>query len=132
MRSGWLAKIIGGYGPLEGSIRVLPVVDDSTLATKAFIERFRKRHPGRDPSSEVTLNYMAVHATAQAMKLPGTTTSDAAAIRAQLDKAYKGLPMSVHVHGADGVDERGGMTFNTRVAVVENGKVQVPLSALAN
>ena len=126
-----IGKITGGYGPLEGSIGVLPLVEDSTADAKAFVERFRKTHPGRDPSSEVSLNYTAVHATAAAMKLAGTVT-DAAAIRAALDKAYKALPDALNPHNIDGVNERGGSTANTRVAVVENGKIrEVKLSALA-
>ena len=118
-----IAKITGGYGPLEGSIGVLPVVDDSSPVTRAFVERFRKLNPGRDPSSEVSLNYTAMHATALAMKLAGST-SDAAAIRAQLDKAFKALPSEHNPHDMDGVNERGGSTANTRVAVVEGGKVK--------
>lgn len=126
-----IGKITGGYGPLEGSIGVLPVVEDSSPVTKAFVERYRKTHPGRDPSSEVSLNYTAVHATAMAMKLAGST-SDAAAIRAQLDKAFKSLPSEHNPHEMNGVDERGGSTANTRVAVVEGGKVkEIKLTDLA-
>lgn len=126
-----IGKITGGYGPLEGSIGVLPVVEDSTPVTKAFVERFRKVNPGRDPSSEVSLNYTAVHATALAMKLAGSTT-DAAAIRAQLDKAFKTLPTENNLHEMNGVDARGGSTANTRVAIVEGGKVkEIRLEALA-
>ncbi|MBV7429570.1 ABC transporter substrate-binding protein [Acidovorax sp. sif1233] len=126
-----IGKITGGYGPLEGSIGVLPVVEDSSPVTKAFVERFRKTHPGRDPSSEVSLNYTTVHATALAMKLAGSTT-DAAAIRAQLDKAFKSLPTENNPHEMDGVNERGGSTANTRVAIVEGGKVkEIRLDALA-
>src|SRR6478609_548795 len=86
-----MAKVMGGYQQLEGSIGVLPVVDDPSAATKDFVQRFQKIYPGRIPSSEVSLNYTAVHATAMAMKLAGTTT-DAVAIRANLDKAFKQLP----------------------------------------
>lgn len=126
-----IGKITGGYGPLEGSIGVLPVVEDSTAVTKAFVERFRKLNPGRDPSSEVSLNYSAVHATALAMKMAGST-SDAAAIRANLDKAFKALPDANNPHDINGVNERGGSTANTRVAVVENGKIrEIRLSDLA-
>ena len=126
-----IGKITGGYGPLEGSIGVLPVVEDSTAVTKAFVERFRKLNPGRDPSSEVSLNYSAVHATALAMKMAGST-SDAAAIRANLDKAFKALPDAHNPHDINGVNERGGSTANTRVAVVENGKIrEIRLSDLA-
>lgn len=118
-----IAKVTGGYAPLEGSIGVLPVVDDPSPTTKAFVQRFTKAFPGRTPSSEVSLNYTAVHATAMAMKLAGTVT-DAAAIRANLDKAMKQLPDAQNPHGLDGVDDKGGSLADTRVAVVEGGKVQ--------
>ena len=118
-----MAKVMGGYQALEGSIGVLPVVDDSAPDTRAFVQRFQKAYPGRNPSSEVSLNYTTVHATAMAMKLAGTVT-DAVAIRANLDKAMKQLPASVNPHGLDGVDERGGSLADTRVAVVEGGKVK--------
>lgn len=117
-----MGQVTGGYGPLEGAIGVLPLVDDPQPAARGFVERFRKLHPGRTPSSEVSLNYTAVHATAVAMRLAGTVT-DAAAIRAALDKAMKSLPPETNPHGLDGVDERGGSLANTRVAVIENGKV---------
>lgn len=118
-----MGKVTGGYGPLEGSIGVLPLVDDPSPDSRAFVERFRKAYPGRSPSSEVSLNYTTVHATALAMKLAGTS-ADAVAIRAQLDKAMKTLPAANNPHGLDGVDERGGSMANTRVAVIEGGAVR--------
>jgi branched-chain amino acid transport system substrate-binding protein len=125
-----VGKVSGGYASLEGAIGVLPVVDDSSADTKAFVERFHKLYPGRDPSSEVSLNYTAVHATAVAMKLAGTVT-DAAAIRAQLDKAFKTLPSMHNPNAVDGVDAKGGSTADPRVAIVEGGKIkEVKLSAI--
>ena len=118
-----MGQVTGGYGPLEGAIGVLPVVDDSAPDSKAFVERYRKMFPGRTPSSEVMLNYTTVWATTQAMKLAGTV-SDAVAIRAQLDKAMKTLPAAVNPFGYNGVDERGGTLANGRVAVIESGKVK--------
>lgn len=118
-----MAKVIGGYAPLEGSIGVLPLIDDSAPDSKAFVQRFQKMFPGRVPSSEVSLNYTTVHATALAMKLAGTTT-DAAAIRANLDKAMKQLPPAANPNGLDGVDDKGGSLADTRVAVIEGGKVK--------
>lgn len=118
-----MSQVTGGYAPLEGSIGVLPLVDDSTPDARAFVERYRKTHPRRTPSSEVSLNYTAVQATAMAMKLAGTVT-DAVAIRAQLDKAMKALSPVTNPHAMDGVDERGGALANTRVAVIEGGKVR--------
>jgi branched-chain amino acid transport system substrate-binding protein len=124
-----MAKVMGGYAQLEGSIGVLPVIEDPTPNSKGFVERFQKIYPNRIPSSEVSLNYTAVHATAMAMKLAGTTT-DAAAIRANLDKAFKQLPGAHNPNGIDGVDEKGGTVADTRVGVVEGGKVKErPLSS---
>jgi branched-chain amino acid transport system substrate-binding protein len=118
-----MAQVTGGYAPMEGSIGVLPMVDDSAPDSKAFVERFRKAYPGRTPSSEVSLNYTAVWATAQAMKLAGTVT-DAVAIRAQLDKAMKTLAPANNPNDLNGVDERGGSLADTRIAVIEGGKVR--------
>ena len=118
-----MAKVMGGYQQLEGAIGVLPVVDDPSPVTKGFVERFQKIYPGRIPSSEVSLNYTTVHATALAMKLAGTTT-DAAAIRANLDKAIKQLPKEHNPNRLEGVDEKGGTVADTSIAVVEGGKVK--------
>ncbi|HTN65776.1 MAG TPA: ABC transporter substrate-binding protein [Burkholderiaceae bacterium] len=118
-----MAKVIGGYGPLEGSIGVMPLVADERPDAKAFTERFQKLNPGKDPSSEVSLNYSAVHATVAAMKLAGTVT-DPVAIRAQMDKAYKSLPPMYNPNDIDGITEAGGTLANTFVAIVENGKVK--------
>lgn len=118
-----MSKVIGGYEALEGSIGVMPLIADERPDAKAFVERFRKLNPGRDPSSEISYNYSAVHATATAMKLAGTV-KDAAAIRAQMDKAFKTLPAEYNPSDIDGVDEKGGSLANTYIATVENGKVK--------
>lgn len=125
-----VGKVSGGYASLEGAIGVLPLVDDSTADAKAFVERFRKLHPGRDPSSEVSLNYTAVHAAVQAMKLAKTAT-DATAIRAQLNQAMKTLKSINNPNTLSGVDDKGGSLADTRVGIVENGKVrEVKLSEI--
>jgi len=117
-----IAKVTDGYGPLEGAIGLLPVIDDSSVAMKAFVTRYRKLFPGRDPSTEVTLGYTGVRATAQAMKAASSVT-DALAIRAQLDAAMKALPSAANPHGLTGVDARGNSLGTLPVAVVEGGKL---------
>jgi branched-chain amino acid transport system substrate-binding protein len=119
-----MKPILGGtYAMLEGAIGVLPLIDDATPGAKAFVGSWLKAYPGRDPASEMSLNYTAMLATAQAMKLAGTT-SDAAAIRANLDKGFKALKLSQNPHNMNGVDANGGSTAQTRVAVVENGQIK--------
>lgn len=125
-----VSKVSGGYASLEGSIGVLPLVEDSAPESKAFVERYRKMFTSHDPSSEVSLNYSAVHATVTAMKLAGTVT-DATAIRAQLDRAFKTMPARLNPGAVEGVDERGGSSGDPRVAVVEGGKIrEVKLSSV--
>jgi branched-chain amino acid transport system substrate-binding protein len=125
-----MTKVTGGYGPLEGSIGVLPLVEDKTSDAQNFVSRFQKAYPGRVPSSEVSLNYTAVWLLAGAMKASGSVT-DATAIRASLDKAAKELSPAHNPNTLDGVDDKGGTLADTRVAVVEGGKVkEIKLSAL--
>ena len=126
-----IVAVTGSYDSLEGSIGVLPLIEDKAPDSKAFVERYRKLYPGRTPSSEVSLNYTAVHATALAMKLAGSVT-DAAAIRASLDQAVRQLPPLVNPNAMSGVDEKGGTLANTRVATVEKGQIkEFKLSELA-
>ena len=118
-----ISRVIGGYDMLEGAIGVLPLMEDRTESAKAFVERFRKLHPDRFPSSEVSFNYAAVHATATAMKLAGTAT-DAAAIRAQMGKAYATMPAEYNPNATTGVLDNGATTARMRVAVVEKGQIR--------
>jgi branched-chain amino acid transport system substrate-binding protein len=118
-----MAKVVGGFGPLEGAIGVMPLVSDDRPEPAAFTARFRKLNPGRDPSTEISLNYSTVHATIAAMKLAGTV-SDAEKIRAQMDKAFRDLPPEHNPNDIEGLDAKGGTVANTVIGVVENGKVK--------
>nr|WP_315249641.1 ABC transporter substrate-binding protein [uncultured Duganella sp.] len=118
-----MAKVTGGYGALEGAVGVMPMSGDDRPDAAAFTARYRKGNEGKDPSSEVALNYSAVHATIAAMKLAGTV-SDASAIRAQMDKAYRALPGQYNPASVEGLDANGGAIVNAIVASVENGKLK--------
>jgi branched-chain amino acid transport system substrate-binding protein len=118
-----MAKVIGGYGPLEGSVGVLPLAADPRPNAKLFVSNFHKLQPDRDPTSEIGLNYSAVHATAIAMKLAGTAT-DAVKIREQMDKAFKTLPPENNPQEIEGLDAKGGTIANVLMGVVEGGKIK--------
>ncbi|MBG6071786.1 MULTISPECIES: ABC transporter substrate-binding protein [unclassified Polaromonas] len=125
-----MKPIVGSYAALEGAIGVLPVIDDPQPAVKAFVERWMKVYPGREPGSEATYNYTAMIATAHAMKLAGTTT-DAMAIRGKLNAAIKALPAAQNLANYEGIDANGGSMMDTLVGVIEGGKVkEVKLSDL--
>jgi branched-chain amino acid transport system substrate-binding protein len=118
-----MAKVVGGYGPLEGSVGVLPLAADPRPNAKLFVSNFKKIHPDRDPTSEIGLNYTAVHATAIAMKLAGTAT-DAVKIREQMDKAFKTLAPENNPQEIEGLDAKGGTLANVLMGVVEGGKIK--------
>jgi len=118
-----MAKVLGGYSLLEGSVGVLPLSVDPRPSAKTFVANFNKIHADRIPTSEIGLNYSAVHATAVAMKLAGTVT-DAAAIRAQMDKAFKSLAPENNPQAIEGVDPKGGTVADVLMGVVEGGKIK--------
>jgi branched-chain amino acid transport system substrate-binding protein len=118
-----MAKVMGGIAPLEGAIGVMPLANDTRPEAVAFTERYRKLNPGKDPSTEISLNYSAVHATVAAMKLAGTTT-DATAIRGQMEKAFTSLPAMYNPNDIDGLDSKGGTIANTILGTVEGGKIK--------
>lgn len=118
-----MARITGGYGALEGAVGVMPMSGDDRPDAVSFTNRYRKLNDNKDPSSEVALNYTAVHATVAAMKLAGTV-SDATAIRAQMDPAFRKLPGQYNPASVEGLDAKGGSIINAIVASVENGKLK--------
>ncbi len=126
-----MAKITGGLAPLEGSIGVLPVSYDTRAGATAFTTAYHKAFGAdRSPTTETSYNYAMTHALAAAMKMAGTTT-DAAAIRAKMDDAVKGLPPELNAGEFRGIEENGGTIVDPVVATVEGGKiVPVALSAL--
>jgi branched-chain amino acid transport system substrate-binding protein len=118
-----MAKVTGGYAALEGAIGVMPLAADDRPSPMAFTARYHKLYPGKDPSTEVSLNYSAVHATVAAMKLAASTT-DAVAIRAQMDKAFSTLPREWNPNEIEGLTDKGGTVANTIIAVVDQGKLK--------
>ena len=119
-----MARVVGGMQPLEGAIGVLPVSADPSPDNKSFIDRFGKKFEGRMPGSEALWNYTAVHATAKAMQLAGSA-SDAKAIHAKLDAAYKALSSTVNPGGVIGVNPQGGTLTKERGGAVKDGKIEV-------
>ena len=121
-----MAKVVGGYEPLEGAIGTLPIVFDTRQGPKEFVEKFRKIY-SRDPGSENSLNYSAFNAVADAMKMAGTAT-DATAIFAKLSAAFAALPPGRNPSVIQSMDDKGGSNAALLVGFVKGGKV-VPVDA---
>ncbi|AVA34972.1 branched-chain amino acid transport system substrate-binding protein [Cupriavidus metallidurans] len=117
-----MAKVTNGLTMLEGSIGVMPLVNDARPVAQAYNARYKKLHDGRDATTEMSLNYTMTWALATAMKLAGTT-SDAAAIRAKMPEAVKTLPKDVNPNEVEGIDAKGGSMADTVVGWVQNGKI---------
>ncbi|QNK72030.1 ABC transporter substrate-binding protein [Variovorax sp. PAMC28562] len=126
-----MSKVTGGLAMLEGSIGVMPVSYDERPGPKAFAAAYRKAYGAdKDPTTESSYNYAMTHALAAAMKAAGTST-DAAAIRAQMNDALMKLPKDQNAGEFKGVDAVGGTIVDPVVVTVEGGKIKpVSLSEL--
>lgn len=118
-----VAKVTDGYTSLDGSIGIMPLIEDQEPKIKAWIERYRTIHGDKIPTWDEALSYISQHALARAMELAGTAV-DAIAIRAKVDEAYKSLPDSVNILDAQGVEENGGVLQDPKIAVIEDGKIK--------
>lgn len=115
------AVLGGGYQMLEGAIGTLPIVFDTREGPKEFVAKFQKLY-NKSPGSEGSLNYSALNAVAEAMKLAGTTT-DAAQIHAKLSEAFAALPAGRNPAIIKSVDAKGGSSATLQVGLVKGGKV---------
>ena len=113
---------------LDGTlIETAPEICDATNDTLAQF--------GRPLVTQAQVNDWIGHGTqtllVQALAAAGGTTTDAVAIRAQMDKAVKALTNANNPSSLEGIDDKGGTINDTRVGVVENGKIkEVKLSTL--
>lgn len=114
---------------LEGSIGVYPQATYPTEGAPLFTERYYARF-GRDfqpPTSEVAINYQAVHLFALAMQIAGTTT-DAEAIRAAVGEAARRIPDELRIFDMNGVTREGHLARAVFAAHIVNGEfVSVPI-----
>jgi branched-chain amino acid transport system substrate-binding protein len=116
-----MARVLGGLGPLEGAVGVLPLTSDLSPAVNAFVDKYRKQ-AGKDPGSEVAFNYSALYAIVEAMKLAGTV-SDPHAIFARLNDAIVKLPANCNPSHITGLDANGAAISPIGVAMVQKGSI---------
>ena len=116
---------------LEGSIGVYPQPDYPTEGAPFFTERYYERF-GEDfqpPTSEVAINYQAVHLFAKAMEIAGTTT-DPEAIRAAVGEAARVIPDDLRIFDMRGVTEMGHLARAVWAAHILDGQfvpVEIPM-----
>ena len=119
---GEMAKIIGGYKMLEGSVGVVPLTLYEEPGAKAFVAKYHQQNDGKDPTTEVAYNYYALYSVVQAMQEAGTV-EDATAIRAAMGQALKNLAPENNPYGVTEIDANGGMQADPNIATVKDGKV---------
>lgn len=118
---------------LEGSIGVYPQAEYPTEGAPYFTERYYERF-GEDfqpPTSEVAINYQAVHLFAKAMELAGTTT-DPEAIRAAVGEAARVIPDELRIFEMRGVTGQGHLARAVWAAHILDGEfvpVEIPMPA---
>jgi len=102
---------------------MMPLATDDRPEAVSFTKRYGKLDPGKDPSTEISLNYPGVQAIILAMKL-ARTTADAEKIRAQIEKAYTTLLAMYNPNDIDGLNSKGWTIANAILNIVEGGKIQ--------
>nr|WP_227004047.1 ABC transporter substrate-binding protein [Salicibibacter halophilus] len=117
-------NVLGGAPDvIEGSVGVAPLVDDIHEGNEQFVSDYQEMHDA-DPGSEAGYHYYSVYILAEAMKAAGET-EDAHAIREHLDEGLHQVDEDKRIYDVSGIDEDGGMTTELRMAVVEDGEVEL-------
>lgn len=114
---------------LEGSIGVYPQEIYPTEGAPYFTERYYERFgdDAASPTSEIAINYQAIHLIAEAMSLAGTT-EDPRAIRANMGEAARQIPDELRIFNMEGVTERGHLARSVFAAHVVDGEFEaVPI-----
>lgn len=106
---------------LEGAIGTLPLISYDYSGTDRFVELYNELYD-KDPGSEAGLNYVAVYALMETMKLAGTV-DDTKAIREALDEGVRLVPDENQVYQFGGVDEHGGTLLPLDYGIIENGEI---------
>jgi branched-chain amino acid transport system substrate-binding protein len=113
---------------LEGSVGVYPLEKYQTPGAQGFVARFRERF-GQDqtPTSEVGLNYQAMHLIARAIGLAGSA-DDPEAIRAMLSEAARQFPSEERPYEYGVVTADGHMTGEVTATYIRDGEyVALPI-----
>ncbi|MED5388388.1 MAG: ABC transporter substrate-binding protein [Pseudomonadota bacterium] len=121
-KMGEMAKIIGGYKMLEGSVGVVPLTLYEEPGAKAFVAKYHKLNDGDDPTTEVAYNYFALYAVVHAMQEAGSV-EDAKAIRSAFGDALKSIKPENNPYGVLEIDAKGGLMADPNIATVKDGEV---------
>jgi branched-chain amino acid transport system substrate-binding protein len=125
-----VAKVIP-LSRLDGTVGVAPVSKFTGSGVSSFLSAYDKAFgKDREPNSEVVLNYMAMHAFANAMKLANSTT-DLGAIMGKLGDAVKGLPKNEQVISINGLSKAGHLELNFFSEIIDKGAYKnVPIASI--
>ncbi|WP_174734862.1 ABC transporter substrate-binding protein [Mesobacillus harenae] len=121
-----MKRVTGSYDVLNGSIGVMPLVESDTPAIPQFVENYRAKFD-EEPGSEAGLNYIGMHAFAEAMKAAGSV-DDPKKIREAMKEGLANLPEEKKIYIIPGIGDDGGFESELIVAAVEDGKI-VPIEA---
>ncbi len=107
---------------LNGSVGVMPLIEYEGPGTKQFIEKYEKAIGGeRPPTSEVALNYQAMHIIAKAMEISGST-DDPEAIMGAVDRAAGELEDKYRPYDIERMTDDGHLAGPVVATLVKNGK----------
>lgn len=122
-----MGSFLGGYEMLNGSIGVLPIEEQNTEASNAFVKKYTERYDQPHATSESALNYQSLYVLVEAMKAAGTV-DDTKAIMDAVNEGISNYPKDKMVLPLYKIGEKGNLKWKSEAGAVENGKViRVPL-----
>ena len=107
---------------LNGSVGVFPTIDYPGPGTDQFVKYYKDKIGGdRPPTSEVALNYQAMHIIAQAMADSGSV-EDPKAIMDAVDGAAGEIKDEYRPYSIDGMTDDGHLNGPVIATLVKDGK----------
>lgn len=107
---------------LNGSVGVFPLPEYPGPGTEQFLEYYREKiGEEKIPTSEVALNYQAMHIIAKAMEIAGST-DDPQAIMEGVNQAAGELEEEFRPYDITGMTDRGHLNGPVIATLVEDGE----------
>ena len=118
-----MKTITGSYETFNNSIGVTPLIYSDFPGTDEFLEKYRDKYDGVDPSSESALDYIAIYALVGAMEAAGTV-DDAEKIRSHVQDGLDSIPDEKKVYSIPSITKEGSFEIDRRLTIIEDGEVK--------
>ncbi|WP_106497883.1 ABC transporter substrate-binding protein [Lentibacillus sp. Marseille-P4043] len=122
-----MSGFLDGYELLNGSIGSLPIEEENSEASNAFVEKYKSTYDTQFATSESALNYQSLYLLVEAMKAAGSV-DDRQAIMDAVNEGIKNFPDENMILPFKEITEEGSIQWKSEAGAVEDGEViSIPL-----